>query len=105
MPDLLDHMKLIARVAHEVNRSYCAAIGDDSQVAWKDAPQWQQESAVNGVLMHIENPNAGPEASHESWSAEKVENGWVYGTEKDPVARTHPCLVPFEELIEMTAED
>lgn len=27
----------IARVAHEVNRDYCQALGDDSQPAWENA--------------------------------------------------------------------
>mgnify|MGYP001560010111 CR=1 FL=1 len=28
----------IARVCHEVNRSYCLARGDDSQMPWDKAP-------------------------------------------------------------------
>ena len=39
----------IARIAHEVNRVYCLTIGDKSQPRWEDAPQWQKESAINGV--------------------------------------------------------
>ncbi len=39
----------IARVAHEVNRAYCQALGDNSQPAWEDAPQWQRDSAMLGV--------------------------------------------------------
>src|SRR5438105_262770 len=33
-----------ARAAHEVNRAYCLALGDASQVAWEDAPEWQRSS-------------------------------------------------------------
>jgi hypothetical protein len=29
---------------------------------------------------------------------EKVEGGWKYGETKDPEAKTHPCIVPFEDL-------
>ena len=32
----------IAKIAHEVNRTYCIEIGDDSQLSWKDAPEWQK---------------------------------------------------------------
>lgn len=39
----------IARVAHEVNRAYCKALGDDSQEVWELAPQWQRDSAIVGV--------------------------------------------------------
>jgi hypothetical protein len=88
----------IAQVAHEVNKAYCEAIGDKSQTSWEDAPAWQKESAVLGVMFHVENPDAGPDASHNSWMKQKVDTGWVYGEEKDPEAKTHPCIVPFEEL-------
>lgn len=88
----------IARVAHEVNRAYCQSLGDDSQVAWEDAPQWQRDSALQGVRLHAEHLDAGPEASHESWMAQKVADGWTYGPEKLPESKRHPCLVPFSEL-------
>lgn len=88
----------IAKVCHEVNRAYCASIGDNSQPAWADAPEWQQTSAINGVQFSIANPDAPPSASHDSWSAEKVAAGWVFGPVKDPEAKQHPCLVPYDEL-------
>lgn len=87
----------IARVCHEVNRAYCAALGDQSQPAWGDAPQWQRDSAMLGVALHSEN-DVGPEGSHESWMAQKVADGWVYGEAKDADAKTHPCIVPFDQL-------
>ena len=88
----------IAQVAHEVNSAYCQALGDNSQLAWEDAPQWQRDSAMLGVNLHTENPNAGAQASHESWMAQKLAEGWVYGDEKDPAAKKHPCIVPFDVL-------
>lgn len=93
-----DHVERIARVCHAVNRDYCAALGDTSQPAWADAPDWQKGSAMLGVKLHLGNPNAGLQASHESWMAQKVADGWVYGAVKDPEAKTHPCIVPFAEL-------
>lgn len=87
----------IARVAHEVNRALCQAFGDDSQVPWEDAPQWQRESALSGVRMH-EQGEVGPEASHEAWMKDKYAYGWVYGEVKDVQRKTHPCLVPFSKL-------
>lgn len=88
----------IAKVAHEVNRAYCQALGDESQLAWEDAPQWQQDSAMLGVKLHIDCPDAGPQASHESWMNQKVSEGWVYGPEKRADLKQHPCLVPFDQL-------
>lgn len=88
----------IAHVCHEVNKAYCEALGDFSQPAWEDAPMWQRDSARLGVNLHMDDPFAGPQTSHESWMAQKVAEGWVYGEVKDPEAKTHPCIVPFDQL-------
>lgn len=88
----------IARVCHEVNMAYCLAIGDVTQVHWEDAPQWQKDSAVKGVEMHLADPNLSPAASHEAWKKQKLEEGWTYGPIKDPVKKEHPCIVPFTDL-------
>lgn len=90
----------IAEICHEANRTYCKTLGDDSQLPWSDAPEWQRQSACNGVSFHLENPEAGPSGSHENWMREKVESGWVYGETKDPDAKTHPCIVSYAELPE-----
>lgn len=96
----------IARICHEANRGYCAALGDHSQPAWDDAPDWQKESAMKGVEFIDANPDASPSASHESWLEQKRLDGWVYGAVKDAVAKTHPCFVPYDELpVEQRAKD
>jgi len=91
---------IIASICHEANRAYCKAIGDDSQPSWDDAPEWQKQSACNGVSFHLDNPTAGPEGSHNNWMAEKQLDGWVYGEVKDPEAKTHPCMVDYDDLPE-----
>ena len=88
----------IARVAHEVNMAYCEGLGDKTQTTWEKAPRWQQESAVLGVKLHLENPDAGAAASHEAWAKHKLAEGWTYGRVKDPIKKEHPCLVPFTDL-------
>ena len=96
----------VAQVAHEINRAYCAALGDTSQPAWDDAPEWQRSSAINGVQFHMANPGAGPDHSHNEWMKEKVASGWKYGAAKDPVAKQHPCMVPYDLLpTEQKAKD
>ena len=88
----------IARICHQVNKAYCQALGDNSQLDWGDAPQWQKDSAMLGVQLHIDNPEAGAEASHVSWMNQKIKDGWVYGPVKDEIKKEHPCLVPFKDL-------
>lgn len=88
----------IAEVAHETNRAYCHVIGDNSQIPWDGAPEWQKNSAINGVQFHLDSPEAGPSGSHESWLKEKEADGWKYGEVKDVDKKEHPCFVPYEEL-------
>lgn len=86
-----------ARAAHEANRAYCIALGDDSQVPWEEAPENIQASALAGVHGVLIDGN-GPRESHESWLRFKRLDGWVHGTVKDADMKTHPCMVPYDEL-------
>ena len=92
------HIEEIAKACHEVNRAYCQALGDNSQPTWEDAALWQKSSVVQGVFLHIENKNAGPEKSHENWVKQKAAGGWEYGHKKRPELKQHPCMLPFAEL-------
>jgi hypothetical protein len=85
-----------ARAAHEVNRAYCIAIGDDSQVPWEDAAQWQRESAIHGVQTAL--GGSSPEEQHRAWLADKVAAGWKYGPAKDAEKKEHPCMVDYSKL-------
>jgi hypothetical protein len=88
----------IAKACHENNKIFCELIGDTSQVHWEDAPDWQRESALNGIDYLEANPDASESAQHDNWVAAKVADGWKYGPTKDPEAKTHPCIVPFDQL-------
>jgi len=88
----------IAKVCHQANKAYCESQGDLSQPDWIDAPDWQVQSAIAGVVFRLGNPDAGPDAMHNNWSADKIADGWVYGDVKDAEKKTHPCLVPFDQL-------
>lgn len=88
----------VARKCHEMNRRWCQLIGDESQLAWEDAPQWQRDSAIAGVRFHVDNPRSGPSASHESWLSTKIADGWRFGPVKDSNKKEHPCIVPYDSL-------
>ncbi len=74
----------IAEQCHANNRKVCVQLGDDSQVAWANAPEWQRESARKGVAACIADPAITSESLHQKWCE----------------AKTHPCLVPYAELPE-----
>lgn len=94
-----EKMEQVARMCHNVNKAYCESIGDMTQQPWESAPQWQKDSALKGVQAHLQSHlTMTPEGSHESWMKEKLSNGWSYGDVKDEMKKTHPCLVPYNEL-------
>ena len=41
---------------------------------------------------------------HETWAASRISQGWTYGEQRDDEKKTHPCLVPYEELPEEEKE-
>lgn len=94
----LENYRDIAKICHEANKAYCENHGDYSQKTWDEAADWQQISAMQGVRFCIENPDAGDAGQHNAWMRDKIADGWVYGEEKNAEVKTHPCLVPFEEL-------
>lgn len=41
---------------------------------------------------------------HEVWAANRIEEGWTYGEKRDDEKKTHPGLVPYDELPESEKE-
>lgn len=37
---------------------------------------------------------------HEVWVESRINQGWSYGEMRNDELKTHPCLVPYEELPE-----
>ncbi len=90
----------IAFICHQANKLWCLVNDDDSQKDWILADQWQRDSAIKGVEFRLNNPEAGKDTQHNAWVADKVNDGWIFGEVKDAEKKTHPCIVPFEQLPE-----
>ena len=41
---------------------------------------------------------------HEVWAETRISQGWTYGEQRNDELKTHPCLVPYEELPEEEKE-
>ncbi len=37
---------------------------------------------------------------HEVWASSRISQGWTYGEQRNDEKRTHPCLIPYEDLSE-----
>lgn len=49
-------------------------------------------------MMMGDGRKSSPEELHEDWVRAYEEMGWVYGAERDAVAKTHPDMVPYRDL-------
>ena len=38
---------------------------------------------------------------HEVWAESRIKQGWTYGEKRNDELKTHPCLIPYEELPEV----
>ena len=88
----------VAQICHEVNRAYCQAQGDWTQMPWDEAEDWQRESSIAGVVYLLGHPASPAGVLHEQWREHKQADGWVFGQTKDSELKTHPCMVPFDKL-------
>jgi len=41
---------------------------------------------------------------YEVWAEARISQGWTYGEQRNDELKTHPCLVPYEELPEEEIE-
>ncbi len=93
----------IAFVCHEANRALTALICDvPVQPSWASVSEDMRASCIRGVEFALANPNATADMQHEAWAAERRAQGWVYGSVKDVSLKTHPALVPYDQLPEGT---
>lgn len=98
----------IAELCHEVSRAYCKINGLDSQVTWDDAPQWQKDSAIDGIekinqaktdlLNSNSSAHIDPQLIHKNWMEYKLRDGWRYGPVKNAELKEHPTLLPYSVL-------
>jgi RyR domain len=87
----------IAAIVHEANRAL-QVIQDD--IAPSQPWLCEDPDIKANVIVGVRNARHGmtPEEHHDAWCADKRAHGWRWGYEKDLERKTHPCLVPFDQL-------
>ncbi len=91
----------VCRVVHETIRAYQQALGQSASKPWDEADEWERTSTLEAVKFRLAHPHARPADQHEQWMGEKRAAGWVLGANKDAAKKTHPALVPYEQLPEI----
>ncbi len=44
------------------------------------------------------------ENTHEIWAAQRLADGWTFGPHRNDTTKTHPCLIPYNQLPESEKE-
>jgi RyR domain len=67
-------------------------------------PWWEREEAFREQFLPVIEQQMGPgrsdspEMLHEQWRESYENMGWQYGEVRDPEKKTHPDMVPFDQL-------
>jgi hypothetical protein len=64
----------------------------------REKPFRDQFLDVIEMMCHPTDRKTSPEELHDDWVKAYEDMGWKYGPERDPEAKTHPDMVPFDEL-------
>lgn len=73
-------------------------------------PWEQRDAAFQRNLIAAVNKQAGPDkltsevALHDAWVEAYRQMGWRVGPVRDPIAKTHPDMVPFHEMPRLEQE-
>jgi hypothetical protein len=88
----------IAAVVHDAQRRLQRIQHDPAPAPeWERAGSQMRHTASEGVRA-VAGEGLTPRESHERWCEQMRHDGWTTGPEKDPARKTHPCLVPYEDL-------
>jgi len=111
--------EILARACHSAWYVYTVlGLGEEGE-PWDTAPEWQKASILDAVgfwdrqmVELVSDPYMYEEhllvwarknlplRSHRNWMNRKCADGWTYGETKDAKTKTHPCMVPYDDLPE-----
>ena len=88
----------IARVCYETLRAIDEAAGIEPVVAWNQASRSARDTYIGGVHAALANRHLSAQDLHAVWMDDKLKAGWTYGPRADAEQKTHPALLPFDEM-------
>lgn len=96
MKEITRSIELAAKIAYEAARTWCEHHNHPALVPWEQAEEAARESVRKGVVGVLAGNT--PRDSHANWTQTRLADGWVYGEVKDEKQKTHPNLVPYDDL-------
>lgn len=88
----------IAECIHGATRVLGRPNGDII-LAWNDLPDIDRNLAIKAVDELMINPQSKTyEELHDLWWELKIQDGWVFGEFHSHELKTHPCMIPYQDL-------
>lgn len=91
-------LEKIAQVVHEALSAWSKANGEPGYASWDEASAEDRASTFASIRHALANPGDDDPKQHDQWADRKRAEGWTFGPVKDPANKTHPDLVPFDQL-------
>lgn len=91
-------LERVSRVVHEALRAWAAGNNQKPSPSWSRCAKWMREATYESVAFVLNHPEAPASAQHDQWMDKKRRDGWSYGATKSGVSKTHPMLVPYDQL-------
>lgn len=89
----------VAAIVHEAHRNAGRALGHRPLLApWMAMDERYKDGMIALVLDIRLNPERTPRQNHDAWCAEGRKRGFTWGETFDLEAKTHPSLVPYQQL-------
>ena len=88
----------VCKVCHDKNNELMVANGETPRGDWESLDQVDKDLTYKSVKRIIDDRTITAKDIHDEWMTNKESDGWVYGLVKDPVNKTHPLMIPFDEM-------
>lgn len=88
---------ILEKMQGEIAREIRVLLGEES-LDQKLFTIVQRERRVDALMKCDADPTNDDESRHLSWMKMHEDLGWVYGEKFDPVAKTHPNMLPWDQL-------
>lgn len=88
----------IAKLAHEVFKTYCDVAGISTFPHWSDAPTTVKNDVRGAIKFFLKNRKASPSDFHQLWFENARAKGWIHGSVVEPGNKRHPNVTPWANL-------
>lgn len=94
----------VCKLCHDKNNALMIANGETPRGDWESLDQADKDLTYKSVKRIIDDPTITAKEIHDEWVTNKELDGWVYGPVKDVDNKTHPLMIPFDDMSDIDKE-